>query len=103
MIGTLNTLLASAAERRPEQTAFLFLRDGEDDVHSVTYGELHRNACAVAEVLRSHRTGRARALLLYPPGIDFISAMFGTLYAGLVAVPAHPPNADRSLRRLEAI
>src|SRR5687768_6387884 len=103
MTATLNTLLVAAAERTPHQTAFLFLRDGEDDVLTITYGELHQRACAIASVLRRRQIGDARALLLYPPGLDFLSAMFGSLYAGLVAVPAHPPNADRSLKRLEAI
>jgi acyl transferase domain-containing protein/acyl-CoA synthetase (AMP-forming)/AMP-acid ligase II/acyl carrier protein len=103
MSDTLNTLLASAAERKPQQTAFLFLRDGENDVQSITYGELHQRACGIAAALRSRRIGSARALLLYPPGVDFLSAMFGALYAGVVAVPAHPPGPDRSLGRLEAI
>ena len=45
-----------------------------------------------------------RALLLYPPGLDFIAAFFGCLYAGVVAVPAYPPRPnDRSQSRLRAI
>ena len=100
---TLNELLADAAGRRPEQTAFLFLRDGENDIISISYEELHRRACGIAEVLRSRRIESARALLLYRSGIEFLAALFGTMYAGHVAVPAHPPHADRSLRRLEAM
>src|SRR5262245_16122157 len=103
MTDTLNTLLDSRAEERRDQTAFVFLRDGEDDVATITYGELHARACAVAAALRSRTVRNERALLLYPPGLEFLSAMFGSLYAGLVAVPAHPPNPDRSLKRLEAI
>lgn len=60
---TLNELLASTAERRREQTAFLFLGDGENDIIPISYGELHRRACGVAEALRSRRTENARALL----------------------------------------
>ena len=44
-----------------------------------------------------------RALLLYPPGLDFIPAFFGCLYAGVIAVPAYPPQpaqASRTLPRL---
>jgi acyl-CoA synthetase (AMP-forming)/AMP-acid ligase II/acyl carrier protein len=47
-----------------------------------------------------------RALLLYPPGLEFIAAFFGCLYAGVVAVPAYPPDFDRlaaTLPRLGAI
>ena len=39
---------------------------------------------------RLQRMGMAgeRALLLYPPGLDYIEGFFGCLYAGVVAVPA---------------
>jgi len=40
---------------------------------------------------------------LYQPGLDYISAFFGCLYAGVIAVPAYPPKPDRSLPRLQAI
>ena len=36
-----------------------------------------------------------RALLLYPPGLSFIAAFFGCLYAGVVAVPTYPPRRNR--------
>ncbi len=42
-------------------------------------------------------------LLLYPPGLEFVEAFFGCLYAGCVAVPAYPPKANRSFGRLRAI
>jgi acyl-CoA synthetase (AMP-forming)/AMP-acid ligase II len=47
-----------------------------------------------------------RALLLYPPGLEFIPAFFGCLYSGVIAVPAYPPQpsqASRTLPRLLSI
>ena len=47
-----------------------------------------------------------RALLVYPPGLEYVAALFGCYYAGVVAVPAYPPDPsrlERSLPRLEAI
>ena len=47
-----------------------------------------------------------RALLIYPPSLDFIPAFFGCLYAGVIAVPAYPPQpaqASRTLPRLLSI
>src|SRR5262249_44759609 len=47
-----------------------------------------------------------RALLLYSPGLDFIEGFFGCLYAGVVAVPAYPPDPaklNRTLPRLQAV
>ena len=45
-----------------------------------------------------------RALLLYPPGLEFVAAFFGCLYAGVVAVPAYPPRPRPArMPRLRAI
>jgi acetylornithine/succinyldiaminopimelate/putrescine aminotransferase/acyl-CoA synthetase (AMP-forming)/AMP-acid ligase II/predicted amino acid dehydrogenase/acyl carrier protein len=44
-----------------------------------------------------------RALLLYPPGLEFIAAFFGCLYAGVIVVPAYPPQRGRAKIRIEAI
>ncbi len=43
------------------------------------------------------------ALLLYPPGLEFIAAFFGCLYAGVVSVPAYPHRRNQNMSRLEAI
>jgi len=45
-------------------------------------------------------------VLIYPPGIDYIAAFYGCLYAGAIAVPACPPDPlrlDRSLSHLVAV
>jgi acyl-CoA synthetase (AMP-forming)/AMP-acid ligase II len=34
-------------------------------------------------------------LLLFAPGLEFVTAFFGALYAGLVAVPMYPPTPGR--------
>src|SRR6266508_2337670 len=47
--------------------------------------------------------GWRQALLAYPPGLEFIAAFFGCLYAGVIAVPAYPPKPTRNLRRLQVI
>ena len=44
-----------------------------------------------------------RAILVYPPGLDFIAAFFGCMYAGVVAVPATYPKPRRPMPRLSRI
>jgi len=44
-----------------------------------------------------------RVLLLFPPGLDFVAAFLGCLYAGAVAAPAYPPRPGREQPRLRAI
>jgi acyl-CoA synthetase (AMP-forming)/AMP-acid ligase II len=44
-----------------------------------------------------------RALLLYPPGLDFIAAYFACLYARVLAVPVYPPHPARLDKTLSII
>ncbi|MDZ8087066.1 MAG: amino acid adenylation domain-containing protein [Nostoc sp. DedQUE12b] len=88
----------------PEQKAYSFLLDGEVEASNLTYGELDRQAQTIAARLQSCgvKIGE-RGLLLYPPGLEFIAAFFGCLYAGVIAVPAYPPRPNQSLSRLQTV
>ncbi len=96
-------LLRHLAAHKGDELAFLYLVDGENEEVSLTYAELDRQARGIAAWLQAHGLQGQRALLLYPPGLDFIASFFGCLYAGVVAVPAYPPRMNRSLGRIQAI
>jgi acyl-CoA synthetase (AMP-forming)/AMP-acid ligase II len=96
-------LLVDRAGERPDQKVYTFLHRGETEADTLTYRELDRQARAIATVLQSCKARGERALLLYPPGLDFITAFLGCLYAGVVAVPAYPPRPNQKLTRLQAI
>jgi acyl-CoA synthetase (AMP-forming)/AMP-acid ligase II/acyl carrier protein len=83
--------------------AFTFLTDADTEKASVTYRELDCRARAIAGTLQALGLAGERALLLYPPGLDYVAAFFGCLYAGVVAVPAYPPRRNRSLDRLQTV
>src|SRR5437868_738491 len=103
---TLVELLRWRALRQPDRRAYTFLLDGETTEAHLTYTDLDRQARAIGAQLQRRGAAGERALLLYPPGLDYIAAFFGCLYAGVVAVPAYPPNParlDRTLGRLRAI
>jgi acyl-CoA synthetase (AMP-forming)/AMP-acid ligase II len=100
---TLVELLRYRASNQPERIAYIFLRDGETEEARLTYGELDQNARAIAAHLQSLDAQGERGLLLYPPGLEFISAFFGCLYEGVVAIPAYPPRRNQNLFRLQAI
>jgi amino acid adenylation domain-containing protein len=99
-------ILRRRASLQPDRQAYTFLIDGEAEEVHLGYAQLDQQARAVgAELQRLHAAGE-RALLLYPPGLDYIGAFFGCLYAGVVAVPAYPPDParlDRTLPRLLTI
>jgi acyl-CoA synthetase (AMP-forming)/AMP-acid ligase II len=96
-------LLQQLACRQPFEVAFRFLVDGEAEEVSLTYGELDRQARRIAVELTEAGLMGERALLLYPPGLAFIAALFGCFYGGVVAVPAYPPRINRMMARIEAI
>jgi non-ribosomal peptide synthetase component E (peptide arylation enzyme) len=86
------------AAERPGETAFVHLIDGDTPQASMTFAQLDRRARAIAAYLQDMRLAGRNVVLAYPPGLDFIAAFFGALYAGCVAVPAYPPR-PRTLDR----
>lgn len=103
---TLVDILRWRALHQPDWLAYTFLEDGETEEVHVTYADLDRQARAIGAWLQGLGTYGERALLLYPPGLEFIAGFFGCLYAGVVAVPVYPPypaRLDRTLPRFRAI
>jgi len=103
---TIPELLRTAVLEEPTRRVFTFLDDAGREAAHCTVSQLDRKARAIAAELQGALAPGARALLLYPPGLDYIAAFCGCLYAGVVAVPAYPPNPrrlDRTLPRLAAI
>lgn len=100
---TLVDLAQLRAAEFTDRRAYTFLTDGEQKESHLTYGELDRQACAIAGELQRRGLTGTNVLLLYPPGLGFIAAFFGCLYAGCVAVPAYPPQINRSTARIQGI
>ncbi len=100
---TLTELLQFRSDSTPDQTAFIFLENGESERTRLTFGELDQRARRIAARLQGMAQPGDRVLLVYPPGLEFISAWAGCLYAGLIGVPAYPPRKNRPAARLQAI
>lgn len=100
---TLVELLQWRALHQPERLAYTFLLNGETEENHLTYGELDLQSRTIAALLQDLEVTRKRVLLLYPPGLEFIAAFFGCLYAGVVAVPCYPPRFNRAMSRLRSI
>ncbi len=99
---TLIELLHYRAFSQPDEIAYTFLLDNENAV-DLTYAELDRQAQRIAAYLQTTQKASTRVMLLYPPGLEYVAAFFGCLYAGAIAVPAYPPRPNRSLHRLQSI
>src|SRR5262245_13054041 len=99
---TLVQLLRRRAIEQPDDTAFVFLQSGETESDRLTFATLDARARAIAAELPRRGSG-GRATLPYPPGLDFVSALSGRLYAGVAAVPAQVPGVNRRSERLATI
>jgi acyl-CoA synthetase (AMP-forming)/AMP-acid ligase II len=100
------SLLKWRAKTQPAKTAFIFLDENCRETEKLSYAELNIRAEAIAAELTRRNAFGERVLLLFEPGLEFICAFMGCLYAGAIAVPAYPPDPTRlnkSLPRLAAI
>ena len=101
-VTTLVDALTGWARERPERPAYTFL-DGSDEPPTWSFADLDLRARAVAAELARRGLGGERVLVLCQPGLDFIAAFLGCLYAGAVAVPVPPPRPRRGWSRLAAV
>lgn len=102
---TLAHALVHHAAQRGDQLAYEYLHD-DDRVEKITYRELLTAARAAAARLRPGGAPSGPALLLYPPGLDFVVALWACLLAGVPAVPAYPPllgSTERIATRLRRV
>lgn len=96
-------LLQRRAQEAPDFTPFIFLRDGVSDEQPLSHRLFDEQARRVAAHLQAQGLKGERLLLLFPQGIEYLIALFGCFYAGVIAVPAYPPRNNRNLLRLKAI
>ena len=100
---TVVDLIRHRASHQPNDMAFGYLVDGDEDLIRMTNADLDRKARAIAAWLQMNGMVGERAMLLFPPGLDFIAAYFGCLYAGTIAVPVYPPRKNRSANRVQIV
>jgi len=100
---SLLAVLDKRAETEPGGVPFCYLADGEQEEQPLTYQAFESKAKALAASLQAEGLKGKRVLLLFPQGNEYLVALFGCFYAGVIAVPAYPPRNNRNLRRLLSI
>ncbi len=99
---TLVEILAARGSEQAGSVAYRWLEHRDFQSEQVlTYGELDRHARAVAAMLAAEPDPRP-VILFFPPGLAYIIAFFGCLYAGRIAVPLYPPRPNRKLARVSS-
>jgi len=89
-------LLVRHAAVQPDQRAYIFLSDRGEEEAAITFRELHDAARATASRLAETARPGERAILAFPPGIEFIVAFFACQIARVIAVPMMVPRRQRA-------
>ena len=92
---TLVQSLQRRAAQTPDQVALRFLAESAEQSVVLSYRDLDQRARTIAAALQANAALGDRAVLLFPSGPDYVAAFFGCLYAGVIAVPAYPPESTR--------
>ncbi|NNA51042.1 non-ribosomal peptide synthetase [Pseudomonas lactis] len=92
---TLVQSLQQRAAQTPDQVALRFLAESAEHSVVLSYRDLDQRARTIAAALQANTGLGERAVLLFPSGPDYVAAFFGCLYAGVIAVPAYPPESTR--------
>lgn len=87
---TVVDLVRLRADVAPNRPAYTYLTGGEAEGRALTWYDVDVRARALAAWLGSLSGQGERMVLLFPTGLEFVTAFFGCLYAGAVAVPAYP-------------
>ncbi|MGW7367210.1 fatty acyl-AMP ligase [Streptomyces sp. NPDC054841] len=104
VVTTVPEALLLRSEKDPDETAFVFLRDGEEPEGSLTYGQLRAAALDRAAALAGAGLGPGdRVVLAYPSGLEFVRSLLGCMIARVAAAPVHVPTRQRGVARLRQI
>jgi acyl-CoA synthetase (AMP-forming)/AMP-acid ligase II len=91
----LTRVLIEHAQARPDATACEFHHPG-GGLATLSYAELHARALRAAwQITRHQNRARQPVVLLFPPGLGYVTALYGCFLAGVPAVPAYPPDPRR--------
>ncbi len=96
-------LILHRAARQADDKAFYYLKDGLSEEVSISYGELLEKLSQIAGYCQAHQLEGERALLLYPPGLDYICGFLACICAKIIAVPVSSPLSLRAHAKLHAI
>src|SRR5262249_9126953 len=101
--GSLADLLGHRAGKQANDLAYVFLSERGRQESVLTFGQLERQARALAAQLLARAQPGERALLLFPTGPEFLLAFFGCIFAGLIPVPMMVPRRASSRDAAAAI
>lgn len=90
------TRIQKTAVYSPQKLACRYLQGEVQESVQISYGELDRKARIIAAHLQTMQLATQRVILLYPAGLEFVTAFIGCLYAKVIAVPVNCQSSAES-------
>lgn len=98
----LTELLEFSAYTNPTKS-FTFTNYGANTSESLSFVELLTRAREIAALIQNMTQRGDRVILLCTPGLNFITAFYGCILSGVIAVPLPPPVNIESAIRFENV
>jgi len=102
-IQNLPNVLEYRAETIGERPVYHYMAPRATAPQSLTFRELHEQTCALALALKRSGLEGKNAVLMYPPGLDFIKIFFACMRANISAIPMYIPAGNTPDTRLRSI
>lgn len=96
-------LLSHRAATIGDQPLYRYVAPRATTPLTLTYRELHDHSCLLAAALQERGLQGKNALLMYPPGLDFIEAFFSCMRGSVSPVPMYIPPGDSPDIRLRGV
>ena len=100
---TILDILEQSANRTPGKPLYFFLGPDSEIVEELTVAATYKKAGIFASAFHNMHISGERCIMMYQPGLDFITAFLGCLYAGVIAVPAFPLRKNVSSQRVKSM
>ncbi|STX51775.1 saframycin Mx1 synthetase B [Legionella busanensis] len=68
-----------------------------------SYDGMRHKILSIAALIQANTQPGDRVLMIFAPGIDYITTFWACLFAGVLAVPAYPPFDKNTVEKLQAI
>ncbi len=91
------------AQTSKDQLAYGYYNREGEQTSSLSFSQLTDDAKSIACRLQATGTRGDRVLIICQQDIDYVRALWGCLFSGLIAVPAYAPRNNRNFERLAAI
>ena len=94
-------MLKEHSQLQPEKAAYVLVKDDEDNV-IITYRELEETIQKIGYQLKEAKAKNNKVLVMYPPGLEYVTIVLACLYVGYVGIPCYPFE-EKSKENIENI